>query len=290
MPQYHYHFVDVFTDRPFAGNQLAVFTDAKNMPPELMQIIPRELNLSECTYILPPDDPANQFRVRIFTPAKELPIAGHPTIGTAYVLARIGWVPAGDVVTVRLEEAVGVVPVEIQSKGGVLSPVGQVSGLGQGEQIYSVRFVDDTGYVVTYRQVDPLYTIDLSTPTAPKVAGQLELEGYSAYLHPLGDGLLLGVGVDVSSDTNEPTGAQVELFDGIFATGRFPVGIYPTWLRFSVTFLVPIAFAVTVPAEAVTARLGWQTLALAVVFAAVLFGFTRWFWRYGLRSYTGASA
>ena len=82
----------------------------------------------------------------------------------------------------------------------------------------------------------------------------------------------------------------VELFDGVFATGRFPVGIYPTWLRFSVTFLVPIAFAVTVPAEAVTARLGWQTLALAVVFAASLFAFTRWFWRYGLRSYTGASA
>jgi uncharacterized secreted protein with C-terminal beta-propeller domain len=101
----------------------------------------------------------------------------------------------------------------LQAKNGVLAPVGQVSGLGQGEQIYSVRFVDDTGYVVTYRQVDPLYTIDLSTPTAPKVAGQLELEGYSAYLHPLGNGLLLGVGVDVSSDTNEPTGAQVELFD-----------------------------------------------------------------------------
>jgi hypothetical protein len=101
----------------------------------------------------------------------------------------------------------------LQAKNGVLAPVGQVSGLGQGEQIYSVRFDGDTGYVVTYRQVDPLYTIDLSTPTAPKVVGQLQLEGYSAYLHPLGDGLLLGVGVDVSSDTNEPTGAQVELFD-----------------------------------------------------------------------------
>jgi Beta propeller domain len=101
----------------------------------------------------------------------------------------------------------------LASKGGVLAPVGQVSGLGQGEQIYSVRFVDDTGYVVTFRQVDPLYTIDLSSPTAPKVAGQLELEGYSAYLHPVGDGLLLGVGVDVSSDSNEPSGAQVELFD-----------------------------------------------------------------------------
>ena len=82
----------------------------------------------------------------------------------------------------------------LASQGGLLVPVGQVSGLGQGEQIYSVRFVADAGYVVTYRQVDPLYTIDLSTPTAPRVAGQLELEGYSAYLHPVGAGLLLGIG------------------------------------------------------------------------------------------------
>jgi ABC-2 type transport system permease protein len=82
----------------------------------------------------------------------------------------------------------------------------------------------------------------------------------------------------------------VELFDGIFQTGRWPVGIYPGWLRYSVTFLVPIAFAVTVPAQAVTSRLQWQTLVLAVVFAVVLFAFTRWFWRFGLRRYSGASA
>ena len=82
----------------------------------------------------------------------------------------------------------------------------------------------------------------------------------------------------------------VELFDGIFQTGRWPVGIYPGWLRYSVTFLVPIAFAVTVPAQAVTSRLQWQTLALAALFAVVLLGFTRWFWRFGLRNYTGASA
>jgi ABC-2 type transport system permease protein len=82
----------------------------------------------------------------------------------------------------------------------------------------------------------------------------------------------------------------VELFDGIFQMGRFPVGIYPGWLRYSVTFLVPIAFAVTVPAEAVTSRLEWQTLVLAAGFAVTLFAATRWFWRYGLRNYTGASA
>lgn len=82
----------------------------------------------------------------------------------------------------------------------------------------------------------------------------------------------------------------VELFDGIFQTGRWPVGIYPGWLRYSVTFLVPIAFAVTVPAEALTSRLDWQTLALAVGFGVALFSFTRWFWRFGLRRYSGASA
>jgi len=81
-----------------------------------------------------------------------------------------------------------------------------------------------------------------------------------------------------------------ELFEGVFQTGRWPVGIYPQWLRFSITFLVPIAFAVTVPAEALTSRLEWQTLALAGGFAVALFAFTRWFWRFGLRSYTGASA
>jgi ABC-2 type transport system permease protein len=82
----------------------------------------------------------------------------------------------------------------------------------------------------------------------------------------------------------------VELFDGIFQTGRWPIGIYPPWLRFGVTFLVPIAFAVTVPAEALTSRLDWQTLVLALVFAVALFAAARRFWRFGLRSYSGASA
>jgi ABC-2 type transport system permease protein len=81
-----------------------------------------------------------------------------------------------------------------------------------------------------------------------------------------------------------------DLFDGVFQTGRWPIGIYPGWLRYSVTFLVPVAFAVTVPAQAVTSRLEWQTLVLAAVFAAALFAFTRWFWRFGLRRYSGASA
>ena len=81
-----------------------------------------------------------------------------------------------------------------------------------------------------------------------------------------------------------------ELFEGIFQTGRWPVGIYPDWLRFGITFLVPIAFAITVPAEAVTSRLDWKTLLFAALFTIAAFAFSRWFWRFGLRRYTGASA
>jgi ABC-2 type transport system permease protein len=81
-----------------------------------------------------------------------------------------------------------------------------------------------------------------------------------------------------------------ELFDGLYQSGRWPVTIYPGWLRVSLTYLVPIAFAVTVPAEAITSRLTVETIATAAVFAVVLLLFTRWWWRFGLRRYSGASA
>ena len=82
----------------------------------------------------------------------------------------------------------------------------------------------------------------------------------------------------------------LELFEGVYQTGRFPVGIYPAWMRYGVTFLVPVGFAVTVPAQALTARLHALTLLGAAGFAVALFGFTRWFWCFGLRRYSGASA
>jgi ABC-2 type transport system permease protein len=83
---------------------------------------------------------------------------------------------------------------------------------------------------------------------------------------------------------------NVELFEGVYQSGRWPVTIYPGWLRVSLTFLVPIAFAVTVPAEALTSRLTVDTLALATGFAIALLAFTRWWWRFGLSRYSGASA
>ena len=82
----------------------------------------------------------------------------------------------------------------------------------------------------------------------------------------------------------------VELFDGVYQAGRWPITIYPGWLRIGFTFLVPLAFAVTVPAEAVTGRLSWETLAGAAAFTALLVLGTRWWWRTALRHYSGASA
>lgn len=83
---------------------------------------------------------------------------------------------------------------------------------------------------------------------------------------------------------------MVNLFEGVYAAGRWPVGVYPDWLRTGLTFLVPIAFAVTVPAEALTHRLTPETLLGAVAFAAVLVLLARWVWKRGLRAYSGASA
>jgi ABC-2 type transport system permease protein len=81
-----------------------------------------------------------------------------------------------------------------------------------------------------------------------------------------------------------------DLWEGVYQTGRWPIGIYPDWLRYSLTFLVPIGFAITVPAQALTARLQWSSVLLAAGFALVLVGLSRWFWRFGLRHYSGASA
>ena len=96
--------------------------------------------------------------------------------------------------------------------GAELAESGFVDGLGKTEQIYSVRFMGDVAYVVTFRQTDPLYTVDLSDPTSPEVVGELKIPGYSAYLHPLTDGLLLGVGQD-ATDTGRVQGTQISVFD-----------------------------------------------------------------------------
>lgn len=119
MRENFYHLVDVFTDVPFGGNPLAVFTDATNISPKEMQQIAKELNLSETTFVLPPTDGKSDFRVRIFTPAKELPMAGHPTVGTAFVLQHLGRLSVPSQFT--FEEGVGQIPVELSQDGGQIS-------------------------------------------------------------------------------------------------------------------------------------------------------------------------
>lgn len=96
--------------------------------------------------------------------------------------------------------------------GDGLVRVGLVEGLGETEQIYSVRFMGDIAYVVTFRQTDPLYTVDLSNPRRPQVMAELKIPGYSAYLHPVGDGLLMGIGQD-ATDEGVVQGSQVSTFD-----------------------------------------------------------------------------
>jgi uncharacterized secreted protein with C-terminal beta-propeller domain len=100
----------------------------------------------------------------------------------------------------------------LRPAGGALVQAGRIGELGKGERVYAVRFVGDTGYVVTFKQVDPLYTVDLADPARPRVLGQLKIPGYSAYLHPIGPDLLLGVGQDVDAN-GRPQGTQLSLFD-----------------------------------------------------------------------------
>ena len=101
----------------------------------------------------------------------------------------------------------------MKQDGSSLVQVGRVGNLGKGERIYAVRFIGDVAYVVTFRQIDPLYTVSVADPQHPKVMGSVDLLGYSAYLHPVGDGLLLGVGQAAGARDTEPSGTQVSLFD-----------------------------------------------------------------------------
>ena len=148
-----YHLVDVFTTQAFGGNQLAVFPDARGIPPELMQKIARELNLSETSFVLPPGDSSSDFRLRIFTPAAELPMAGHPTVGTAFLISRLGLIDTSEGErTVRFEEGVGVIRVSVEFAGGEPSkvtmeqPPPKFSGPpADGETIASLLSIDQAG-------------------------------------------------------------------------------------------------------------------------------------------------
>ena len=118
--KYRYFICDVFTDTRFGGNQLAVLPEASGLSDRQMQQIAREFNFSESTFVLPPEQ-GHTRRVRIFTPNAELPFAGHPNVGTAFVLASIGaFGPIDAPITVTFEEKAGLVPITIQQRDGKL--------------------------------------------------------------------------------------------------------------------------------------------------------------------------
>jgi trans-2,3-dihydro-3-hydroxyanthranilate isomerase len=121
MPRsYRYLHYDVFTDRLFGGNQLAVFLDGRGLSTGVMQSVAKEMNFSETTFLLPAEQPATDFRLRIFTPSDELPMAGHPTIGSAFALARSGVVEPGRG-SFTFDLGIGPTPVALTWRGADLS-------------------------------------------------------------------------------------------------------------------------------------------------------------------------
>jgi len=120
MSVYRYLHYDVFTDSAFEGNQLAVFPEPQGLSTDLMLTITREMNFSECTFIFPPETPGTDARMRIFTPGEELPMAGHPTIGSTFALAKEGVItPGQDRFVFGL--GVGPTPVTLEWNDGALS-------------------------------------------------------------------------------------------------------------------------------------------------------------------------
>ena len=135
MPTFRYVVADVFTDMPLEGNQLAVFTDARDIPEEQLLPLARELKFSETVFALPPEA-GGHVRIRIFTPSAELPFAGHPCLGAAFVLG--GPLQLGEI---RLETGVGIVPVQLEREGArivfgrMVQPVPSVEPYAQAEEL-----------------------------------------------------------------------------------------------------------------------------------------------------------
>ena len=200
--------VDVFTDKPLTGNQLAVVLDGRDLAPRLMQRIAREMNFSETTFVFPPENAAHAAKVRIFTPAVELPFAGHPTIGTAWVLMDEGVVGKGKKEFV-LEENVGPVPVRADGSmvwmthprltfGQVVphKAVAAALGLEEGDIVDDIPAqVASTGNPHLYVVLRDSETVDRAVCDRPRLDRLLEQRevGHGVYLFAgAGPGRLYG--------------------------------------------------------------------------------------------------
>jgi ABC-2 type transport system permease protein len=170
----------------------------------------------------------------------------------------------------------------------------------QGTLDYALTKPEDSQVLVSVRQVRIWALVEVVSGVILVLVGVSRLESAIGVLDTLAflAAILLGGAMVYCFWLVITTGAfwvvrmehVLELFEGVYQTGRWPVSVYPGWMRYGVTFLVPVGFAVTVPAQALTSRLHGSTLALSAAFAVALFAFTRWFWRVGLRRYSGASA
>ena len=142
MPTFRYVVCDVFTDRPLAGNQLAVFTDAREIPDAMLQPLAREIGFSETVFVYPPAE-GGHVRIRIFMPSAELPFAGHPVLGTAFVLAG----PL-QLEEIRLETGRGVIPVRLEREGPrivfgrMVQPVPSVAPYDDGAEVLAALGVE----------------------------------------------------------------------------------------------------------------------------------------------------
>ena len=173
---YAFHTLDVFTDTIFGGNPLAVLPDATGLSTEQMQRITREFNLSETVFVFPPEDSNHTRRVRIFTPGRELPFAGHPTVGTAFLLAAIGEIPLQEGEThIVLEEGVGPVPIAIRVENGV--PVSA--------QLTTAQAPEFRNDVPNARDIAQLLSVDISDVATGVLAAEAVSCGVPFLLAPL---------------------------------------------------------------------------------------------------------
>jgi trans-2,3-dihydro-3-hydroxyanthranilate isomerase len=184
MATFRYVVADVFTDVPLAGNQLAVFTDAREIPEEQLQSLARELKLSETVFVYPPAAEGH-VRMRVFTPSLELPFAGHPTLGTAFVLAGPLSLDG-----INLETGAGVVPVRLERDGSRIvfgwmrQPPFSFEPYNRAEELLALLGVEESGLPVElYRQGPGHVLIELASPAAvaelrPDFGRLLELSPY----------------------------------------------------------------------------------------------------------------
>ena len=184
MASFRYVFADVFTEVPFAGNQLAVFTDARKIPEEQLQPLAREIGFSETVFVYPADGEGHA-RIRIFTPSLELPFAGHPVLGTAFVLG--GPLQLDEL---HLETGAGVVPIRLERDGHRIvfgwmrQPVVHAEAYDRAGELLALLGVEESGLPVElYRQGPGHVLVELDSPGAvaalrPDFAALEELSPY----------------------------------------------------------------------------------------------------------------